>query len=290
MRLPQALGLLLGPGALALTAIAGLAPSSATSGLRFSVTFKAEKSKEPLDGRLLLILSKDKTAEPRTQVSDSILRTQQVFGVDVDGWKPGAPLLVAGDALGYPVESLAAVPPGTYRVQALLHRYETFHRADGHVVKLPMDRGEGQQWNKAPGNLYSTPQEITIDGPASPPRSPIELDKVIPPIPEPPTTKYIKHERIQSERLTKFWGRPDAPRRARPPARGLRRRTPTRATRSSSSTATSPRRSAASARSRPTRTSSPTTSERFHLDGYNRIEQEHAHQFYKEWTGPATRA
>ena len=30
-------------------------------------------------------------------------------------------------------------------------------------------------------------------------------------IPEPPTTKYIKHERIQSERLTKFWGRPVLP-------------------------------------------------------------------------------
>ena len=58
--------------------------------------------------------------------------------------------------------------PGKYRIQALLHKYETFHRGDGHVVKLPMDRGEGQQWNKAPGNLYSTPQEITIEaGPES---------------------------------------------------------------------------------------------------------------------------
>ena len=45
-------------------------------------------------------------------------------------------------------------------MQALLHRYETFHRADGHVVKLPMDRGEGQQWNRAPGNLLSTPREV----------------------------------------------------------------------------------------------------------------------------------
>ncbi len=30
----------------------------------------------------------------------------------------------------------------------------------------------------------------------------------------------------------------------------------------------------------------PEYSERFHLEGYNRIEQELAHQFYKEWTGP----
>ncbi len=36
----------------------------------------------------------------------------------------------------------------------------------------------------------------------------VTLDKMIPPIAEPPTTKYIRHERIQSERLTKFWGRP----------------------------------------------------------------------------------
>ena len=57
----------------------------------------------------------------------------------------------------------ATSPPGTYSVQALLHRYETFRRGDGHVVKLPMDRGEGQQWNRAPGNLYSTAREIAID-------------------------------------------------------------------------------------------------------------------------------
>ena len=145
MRFPQALGFLLGPGALALTAIAGLAPSARPSGLRFSVTYKTDKSQEPLDGRLLLMLSKDKTAEPRTQISDSILRTQQVFGIDADGWKAGTPLVVEGDVLGYPVESLAAIPPGTYQVQALLHRYETFRRADGHVVKLPMYCGEGQQ-------------------------------------------------------------------------------------------------------------------------------------------------
>jgi hypothetical protein len=30
----------------------------------------------------------------------------------------------------------------------------------------------------------------------------------------------------------------------------------------------------------------PTYSERFHVEGYNRIEEEHAYQFYKDWTGP----
>ena len=122
-------------------------------------------------------------------------------------WRPGTDTVLDSQAVGYPRESLADVPPGTYTVQALLHRYETFTRADGHTVKLPMDRGEGQQWNRAPGNLYSAPKRITIS-PSRRETVTLALDSKIPPIPDPPDTKYIKHVRIQSERLTKFWGRP----------------------------------------------------------------------------------
>ena len=130
--------------------------------MRFDISFSETQSTEPLDGRLLLMLSTDDSDEPRNQISDG-LKTQQIFGVDVDGLAPGKDATIDVAALGYPVESLASVPAGTYTVQALLHRYETFHRADGKTVKLPMDRGEGQRWNKAPGNLYSTPRKITID-------------------------------------------------------------------------------------------------------------------------------
>jgi len=264
-------------------AVTAFAPSSSPR-LRFTVTYAGDKSAAPLDGRLLVMLSKDPAAEPRTQISESILRSQQIFGVDVDGWKAGSPAAVEGDALGYPVERLDAIPPGTYQVQALLHRYETFRRADGHVVKLPMDRGEGQQWSKAPGNLYSTPKQITIEA-GKPSSFALELDQTIPPIPEPETTKYVRHERIQSERLTKFWGRPmylgahvllpqgfDEHPNARyplvvyhghfPATIGGFRETP------------------------PDPDLKPTYSDRFHVDGYNRTEQEHAYQFYKDWTGP----
>ena len=120
-----------------------------------------------------------------------------------------------------------------------------------------MDRGEGQQWDKAPGNLFSTPREMTIEPGSNPAVTIIILlDKVIPPIKEPETTKYIKHERIQSDRLTKFWGRPmhlgahvllpegfDSIRR--------------HVTHSSSSTATFPRLSAVFGNSPPIQTSSP---------------------------------
>jgi hypothetical protein len=204
--------------------------------------------------------------------------------MDVEGWKPGQPALLPDDALGFPVENLAEVPAGTYRVQALLHRYETFRRGDGHVVKLPMDRGEGQQWNKAPGNLYSTPRDIVVD-PARAETIAITLDNVIPPIPEPPTTKYVKHERILSEKLTKFWGRPmylgahvllpegfDSHPDARYPLVIFHGHHPN---------------TIGGFREEPPDPNlKPEYSERFHLEGYNRIEQENAYQFYKDWTGP----
>jgi hypothetical protein len=275
--------------ALALVAVLGLtflaaSPARAPS-LRFAISFPAESSGQPLEGRLLLLLSTDDRAEPRFQLSDtSVPASQQVFGIDVLGMKPGQEAVIDADVLGYPAESLRAIPPGTYAVQALLHRYETFLRADGHVVKLPMDRGEGQQWNKAPGNLVSAPRKITID-PAKGEVVRIQLDRVIPPIPDPPATRYVKHERIQSERLTKFWGRPmylgahvllpegfDVHPGARYPLvinhghfpdtfEGFREELPDPNLK-------------------------PERSERFHLEAYNRTVQEAAHQFYKDWTGP----
>ncbi len=126
------------------------------------VSFGKDRSPGPLDGRMLVVLSTDPKTEPRFQMSDGP-KTQQIFGIDVDGLAPDQEAVIDESVLGFPLESLRQVPPGTYWIQAVLHKYETFHRGDGHVVKLPMDRGEGQQWNKAPGNLYSTPREITIE-------------------------------------------------------------------------------------------------------------------------------
>ena len=74
--------------------LAASAPPAATaaepSRLRIAVRFPAALEKGPLDGRLLLLLSTDPSAEPRFQLSDTnVARSQQVFGLDVEGWKPG---------------------------------------------------------------------------------------------------------------------------------------------------------------------------------------------------------
>jgi hypothetical protein len=276
-------GPLLAVAAVSAAIAAGAAGPGEPTQPRVVVTYGSAQSREPLDGRLLLFLSTDASEEPRFQVDDT-LKTQQVFGIDVEGWKAGEEADFTGEVLGYPVESLRGIPKGSYHVQALLHRYETFHRGDGHVVKLPMDRGEGQQWSKAPGNLYSTPVVVAFD-PGSPETIHLTLDRVIRPIPGPPTTKYVKHEKILSERLSKFWGRPmylgahvllpegfDTHPDARYPLVINHGHFP--------ATIEEFREEP------PDPNLKPEYSERFRVEGYNRIEQEYAHRFYKDWTGP----
>jgi Putative esterase len=249
---------------------------------RFRASFTTQQSAEPLDGRLLLVLSTDASAEPRLQISNSV-RTQMLFGLDIDGMKAGEPVVIDDAAFGYPVRYLHDVPPGDYLVQVVLHKYETFRRADGYIVKLPMDRGEGQHWELAPGNLYSKPQKITLKAGGEPVQ--IMLDQIIAPIPEPKDTTYIRHIRIQSELLTKFWGRPmflsanvlvpegfDQHPAARFPLMIFEdhfnddfhnfRTTP------------------------PDPNLKPDYSERFHISGYNRIQQEEAYKFYQQWIAP----
>jgi hypothetical protein len=257
--------------------------SAAASGTgpKFEIAFPRARSAQPLDGRLLLLLSTDPSEEPRMQINISP-NTQMVFGIDVDGLAPDKIAVVDAEAYGYPVRSLRDVKPGEYYVQAVLHRYETFHRSDGHTIKLPMDRGEGQHWNIAPGNLYSKPRKIILGADAS---FKITLDQEIPPIPTPADTKYIKHVKIQSDLLTKFWGRPmflganilvpegfDEHPEAHYPMAANEGHFPD----DFEGFRTEP----------PDPNLKPDYSERFHIAGYNRIQQEEAYKFYKQWISP----
>jgi hypothetical protein len=254
----------------------------AADGPVFSVSFPKGRSEKPLDGRIYLLLSTDPSDEPRNQINDTP-KSQMIFGVNVEGMQPGQGKVVDATAYGYPIKSLRDVPAGEYYVQAMLHRYETFHRSDGHTVKMAPDRGEGQHWNIAPGNLYSKPVKMSLSKSSG--TISISLDQEIPPIVPPADTKYIRHLRIQSDLLTKFWGRPvflsanvlvpegfdEHPAvhfpliisedhfnadfigfRTEPPDPNLK----------------------------------PDYSERFHISGYNRIQQQEAYKFYQTWSGP----
>jgi hypothetical protein len=170
----------------------------------FKIHLGAGVRTAPVDGRLIVVVSKNPQGEPRFQVAWG-LQTQQIFGMHVDGWKPGDAAEMRGGTVGAPLHTLADLPPGSYNVQAVLNVYETFHRADGHVVKLHPDHGEGQQWNRSPGNLYSKPQRVDVTASSE---AELTLTEVIPPIDPPKDTKYIRHVRLESKLLSQFWGRP----------------------------------------------------------------------------------
>ncbi|MEP7325346.1 MAG: hypothetical protein ABI836_05290 [Gemmatimonadota bacterium] len=278
MRSPCGIALLLLPSIVLAQQTPGNVP-----GPRFEVSFPRGRSATPLDGRLLVMISRDSSDEPRNQISSG-LETQLAFAIDVDGLAPGAVAIVDKRAFGYPRDHVTDIPAGRYRVQALLNRYETFHRADGHTLKLPPDMGEGQQWNTKPGNLYSAPQWVTLRQ-DDPQLIRILLDSVIPPISPPKDTRYVRHERIQSQLLTRFWGRPvflgahiilpegfDTHPNAHYPLVIDHGHFPGDF---------SPWRETP-----PDTTIQPDYSTRFHLAGYNRIQQEYAYQFFKDWTGP----
>ena len=185
-------------------ACAALLSTSVWAGPTFRVRFSEQVRVEPVDGRVIVIVAASDSGEPRFQVGWT-LGTAQVAGYTVDGWKPGEPVTIDDSALGHPLADLGELPAGTYHVQAVLNVWETFHRGDGHVVKVPADNGEGQQWNRSPGNLFSEPIEVEI-GPDS--TIDLELTEVIPPIEPPQDTPFVRHISMQSKMLSEFWGKP----------------------------------------------------------------------------------
>ncbi|GMN07530.1 hypothetical protein MTsPCn5_29190 [Croceitalea sp. MTPC5] len=249
----------------------------------FNVSFSKDASSKTLDGRLLLMLATNDEKEPRFQINSG-LTTQLIFGMDVESMKPGDEMVFDDTVFGFPYSSLADVPPGDYYVQALLHTYETFDLATGHTVKLPMDNGEGQQWNRSPGNLYSEPFKITINENGANDIA-VSMDTMIPPIEEPEDTQWIKHIKIKSEKLSEFWGRDmylgahvllpkgfeDHPE-AKYPLMIFHGHFPD----NFGGFRTTP----------PDPDTKPEYSARFDVEGYNIIQQQEAHDFYKRWNEP----
>ncbi|MEO0877806.1 MAG: hypothetical protein AAFY48_24655, partial [Bacteroidota bacterium] len=246
----------------------------------FQIKLPAELADEALDGRLLVMLSTNTENEPRFQISDGP-GTQLAFGMNVENWEPGTVLEFRPDTPGYPLVSMAEIPEREYQVQVLLHKYETFERGDGHTVKLPMDRGEGQQWNRAPGNLLNTPQTLTIAGGKT---YELAFDQAIDPITPPEDTEWVKHVKIRSDLLSEFWGRdmylgahvllpkgwaehPEV----KYPLAIMHGHFPA---------------DFGGWRTEPADTTEPCVySSRFQLDCYNRIVQQEAYDFYQAWTG-----
>lgn len=167
---------------------------------KFAVSFDSSVRSEPASGRVLLLMS-------RTSRFSTSENGTPIFGVNIDDLNPGEPAIIDENVLGYPVKSLSEMPADSFYVQAYLNVYTTFHRSDGHTVKLHMDQGEGQKWRSSPGNLFSDPAKIHFD-PKEGKTIEIVLKNVNPPIPPYEDTKWVKHLKLQSKLLSEFWGHP----------------------------------------------------------------------------------
>ena len=175
--------------------------------------------------------------EPRTRVG---VAGVPFWGVDVRDVAPGSELTLtpgAAGVRGYPYPDLSALPPGEYRVQAVLSSWTTYRRADGHVLELHRETGEGQNPWISPGNAHSAVGTFrvgpggTVDasgrgagGGASGGSASgggevrLVLDRVIPPIQpmeegevlelgNPRDREQVRFVKIRSDLLSEFWGR-----------------------------------------------------------------------------------
>ena len=209
---------------LAVLAVAVLCVAACMSNgakMRFAVSFPQEQSKDAA-GRARAPDCVRRAPNPSRAFRSATMPIRSRSSASMSTACSRAALaIIDGGVLGYPRKSLADIPPGEYFVQAVLHRYETFHRADGHTVKLPMDRGEGQHWNQAPGKSVQHAAEGAD-------RSGIRHGNQHPARPDHPADPRaagheVRQARQNPERAAdQILGAADAPRRGRAAARGLR--------------------------------------------------------------------
>ena len=178
--------------------------SSAQTELRFEISVPDSVRSEPLTGRVYVIFSPNNSRAPYLQVGRTGI---PFFGTDVVDLPPGTVAVIDESDLGTPVANLKDIPAGEYYLQAFVNIYSEFQRADGHVIWMHDDQGEGQLWNRSPGNLYSDPQRVTID-PGVGGVIRLEANRVSAPIQIPDDTEWVRRFRFQSPTLTEFWGRP----------------------------------------------------------------------------------
>jgi hypothetical protein len=153
--------------------------------LEFRLNFDPAVSREPFTGRVFVLLTKKDPGATLPQ-SPNWFRPEPFFARDVKGWKPGEPLAVGGDAIGYP-GPLAKLAPGKYYARAV------------------MDFGRGISFAAAEGNGYSA---VAHDlDPAASGTVALTLDKIYHEKPFPETDR-VKLVDIPSKLLSDFRGRP----------------------------------------------------------------------------------
>ncbi len=143
----------------------------------------------PEKGRLMVVLAPRGTREPRLTLGQTGMDAPPVLGRDVDGLANGAVATLDDRSALFPLDRLDQLRPGTYAVQAVLHRNLDLN----HV--------------SAPGDLYGPVRNVKID-PAAGGVVSLELSRALPEETVSPDTELVKHIKIRSRLLSDFHGRP----------------------------------------------------------------------------------
>src|SRR5438445_5779460 len=66
---------------------------------RFEISYAAAANRGPLTGRVILVISRTQSPEPRAQVSPN---STPIFGVDAEGLAAGKSVVIDGATFGHP--------------------------------------------------------------------------------------------------------------------------------------------------------------------------------------------
>jgi hypothetical protein len=169
---------------------------------RFEVTIDPTARSGPTTGRLIVVVSKVAEPAPMMVVAP---QGASMFAIDVSQLRAGQPAIVDSKSLGYPVP-LASLPNGEYYAQAIVNVYEQVKRpGDGKTIWVHINDGTQEVMQIAAGNVYSDVQKIRVGSGGT---VKLRINKVITAQPRPKDTEWVKHVRLQSAKLTAFWGRP----------------------------------------------------------------------------------
>ena len=166
-----------------------IGPPTRDGAPRFEVTAADNRLVGPVDGRVIVALSRLSQREPRLRIGRVAPNVTPIFAVDVRNFQTGSVVVIDESAAAFPDPTLADLPAGDYRAQAIL------------------DLNRDVRSPNAPGNLYSRPQTVSVPVDGDPVVR-LELTERVPDERLPADTDLLRFVRIRSARLTAFHRRP----------------------------------------------------------------------------------
>lgn len=147
------------------------------------------------------------------------------FGQNVYNYDNGDTVTLSGGSgynsrtgvYGWPNVSLDDITPGEYTVQAFLNRYEKVKRSDGSVVSVRFPCGDGAPNVDGFGSLLTSAVNVTVSGGSQSVNLTFDSVEPYPVLTGSETggcnqgnykdTANLKHIKIRSRVLSKFWNR-----------------------------------------------------------------------------------